>query len=125
PAGHAVPVVFPEEAEQDLAEAVRRRGTAHRANAGARPLHRMIVRRYAGHLHGEVDLDRRGQIGGAALEETPAAVLVLSAAQIRDGTTLDTDVDAIEEAMQEKRFGRQGAGSLELADPVTVGRLAR
>jgi len=49
----------------------------------------------------------------------------LAAAQERHGAALDTDIDAIEEAVQEKRFGSQGSVGLELTDPVAVGRLAR
>jgi hypothetical protein len=83
------------------------------------------VRRHAGHLHREVDLDRRGEIGFAALEETEAAVLVLTPSQVGDRAALDTAVDTIDEVMQQQRFGGQRPIGLELTDPVTIGRLAR
>src|SRR5207247_8684882 len=87
--------------------------------------HGRIVRRDAGHLHREVDLDRRGEIGGAALEEAPPAVRVLPTAQEGHRAPLDAAVDAIDEAVQQEGLGGQRAVGLELADPVTIGRLAR
>jgi hypothetical protein len=83
------------------------------------------VGRHAGHLQREVDLDRRRQIRFAAFEQTETAILVLASSQVGDRATLGAAVDAVDEVMQQQRFGGQRPVGLELTDPVTIGRLAR
>ena len=80
---------------------------------------------HAGHLHREVDLDGRRQVGGAALEQAPAAVGVLPAAEVADGPLLDGAVGAVDEVAEQQVLGGERAIGLELADPVPVGRLDR
>ena len=61
--------------------------------------------RHAGHLHREVALDGRRQVGGAALEEAPAAVGVLAAAEVADGPLLAVAVDAVDEVAEQQVLG--------------------
>src|SRR2546427_12388037 len=91
----------------------------------ARAEHGRIVRRDTGHLHREVDLDRRGEIGGAALEEAPPAVRVLPTAQEGHRAPLDAAADAIDEAGPPAGRGGQRSGGPGPARPLTTARPAR
>ena len=68
---------------------------------------------------------RGRQVGGAALEEAPAAVGVLASAEVADGPLLDGAVGAVDEMAEQQVLRGERSIGLELADPVPVGRLDR
>jgi hypothetical protein len=117
---HGVPGQLAEKRELDAGEDVAMGGAATLEDELARPRHVRRVRRVAHRLQREIGFDRRREIGRAAMEQRPAAILALDRAQIARQIPLQGIVDLIEIMLQEDVFGRDGGVGLELVDPVPV-----
>jgi hypothetical protein len=89
-------------------------------DARPRADHRGIVHAHPGELHGEVGLDGRGQVGGAALEEVEPAIRELPSPQVAHGAALAVAVHPVDEVAEQQVFGRDGRVGFELAHPVPV-----
>jgi hypothetical protein len=110
----------PKSASRNLGKDVGLDRPALGEDQGASPRHRRVVRRHAGHLHGEVGLDGGGEVVRAPLVEAPAAVRKLALAEVRDDLRFALAVDAVEDMTEEEVLARDGTVGLQLADPMPV-----
>ena len=89
--------------------------------AVARLRHVRRVGTVADHLQAEIGLHRRADVEGAAMEQRPAAMLALDAAQIDADLALQLEVVRLAEIVaQQDVFRRDGGVGLQLEDPVAV-----
>jgi hypothetical protein len=79
----------------------------------------------ADQLQRVVGLDGGADIGLAAVEERPAAILALDLAQVAGEPLLHLWVDLAQEMLQQDVLGRDGGVGLQLESPVAVRLLHR
>ena len=97
----------------------RRAAVRQQRLAGADHVRRVDV--VADHLQREIGLHRRADVEGAAVEQRPAAVLALDAAQVDADLALQLQVVRLAEIVaQQHVFGRDGGVGLQLEHPVAV-----
>ncbi len=83
------------------------------------------LRLVADHLEREIGFHRRAHVEGAVLEQRPAVVLALDAAQIIADAGFEHRVDRLAEVMpQQDIFGGNGGVGFKLEQPMAVGPLA-
>ena len=101
------------------------RGAAARADrlAGAPHVRRVDV--VADHLEREIGLHARAHVEVAVVEQRPAAMRALDAAQIDGDLGFERGIDRLGEIVpQQHVFGRDGGVGLELEHPMAVRPLA-
>ena len=109
-----------EEGELDAGEDVAALGPAGGQDGVAGADHVRRGRVVADGFQREVGLDAGGDVEGAVVEQRPAAVVALDAAEIDADLGLEHRVDAVEVVFQQDVFGRDGGVRLQLEDPVAV-----
>ena len=114
-----------EQRQHDAGEHVGALRAATGAHRLARAAHVLRVDGIADHLEGEIGLDRRAHVEIAVLEQRPAAVSALDAAQIDRDLRFERRVDRLAEIVpQQHILGRNGGIGLELEHPMAIGPLA-
>ena len=89
---HAAPGHCAVEREQEAREDVALRRAAVRQDRLARAAHVRRVKIVADHLEREIGLHARAHVEGAGVNERPAAVLALNAAQIDGDQALEFEI---------------------------------
>src|SRR5215467_611927 len=96
-----------------------------RADRLAGAAHVVGVGRIADQLERVIGLHARAHVEGALVEQRPAAMRALHAAQVDRDLALELGVDRLgEKVTHQDVFGRDGAVGLELEDPMTIRLLA-
>ena len=122
---HRAPGDLPVERKQRAGEHVGAGGAAARADRLAGAAHVLGVDRIADHLEREIGLHARAHVEGAFVEQRPAAVRALDAAQIDRDLAFELGVDRLAaEVAHQHVFGRNGGVGLELEHPMPVRLLA-
>ena len=74
-------------------------------------------------LEGEVGFDRSADVGGAARVDTPAAILILLAQDLRDRPLHLALVACTEQRVHHDVVGFEGGVCFQLAAPIAIGVL--
>ena len=112
--------------EQDAGEDVAALGAAAARIASRARRMWSASRIVADHLQREIGFHGRAHVEVAVVEQRPAAMRALDAAQIGGDLGFERGVDRLGEIMpQQHVFGRNGGVGLELEHPMAVGALAR
>ena len=118
---HAAPRHLAVEREQEAGEDVAARRAAARQDRLAGAAHVRRVDRLADHLQREIGLDAGAHVEGAVVEQRPAAVRALDAAEIGGDLAPRAPGRALAAEMAEEHvFGRDGGVGLELEAPMAV-----
>ncbi len=113
------------ERQQRAGEDVGAGGAAAGADRLAGAAHVVGVDRIADHLEREIGLHAGAHVEGAFVEQRPAAVLALNAAQVHRDLAFDLGVDRLAaEVAHQHVFGRNGRVGFQLEDPMPVRLLA-
>ena len=109
------------EREQEAREDVAPRGAAAREDGFARAAHVRRLRIVADHFQGEIGLDAGAHVERAVVEERPAAVGALDAAEIDGDQALQFEIRRLAAEMpQQHIFGRDRRVGLEFEAPMSV-----
>ena len=118
---NGAPADDPEQRQQRAREDVALRGAASRADRGARPAHVRRLDVVADHLQREISLHARAHVEIAVLNQGPAVMRALAAAQIGRDLGFQFRVDGLAEVMPHQDiFGGDGGVGLEFEHPMPI-----
>jgi hypothetical protein len=119
--GHGRPRHLAEQREQHAREDIALFGAAVGQDRVPGARHVRGAGRIADHLEGEIRLHAGARIERAAVEQRPAAVLALAAAQVAGDLAFQAGVGRFAQVVHHQHvFGRDGDVRLQFVDPVAV-----